>query len=755
MAIDKKIIVTVETDKGAQNIDKLNDSITLLNGKQNDLKENVKNLTKVYKDAQGDLEAQAEANKKLALAQTELNTNSMALRDAKKALNTETKAQKDAEGSFLDQISGMPGIIGKAGQSIQGFGSALKLLAANPIGLILTAIVGVITLLTKAFERNQDSVNKLGKVTGTVSGAFQGFLKILEPVANFLVDKLLAGFESAAKGVDKLTGFISKGLKMIGLNAAAKGFDDFTNSIKQTSVAGEKLAEAEQKLATRQRESRKIQLDYQRDAEKQRQIRDDESKSIAQRITANQKLGVILKNQSNAELSIANEAVRVAKLRIDVNGKTKENLDELAAKQTEVADIQERITGQESEQLVNLSSLRKQDAQNSINYSTGKLEAKKLERKALDEARLSDETYFNDRKKMLQDDVEETIRIIKEQITKNLITKKNGDILIEKTEAQLQKDLLDLNQKRVEALINDLKYEVDLQKLKDEEILAGKKQTNEELHKAELKRIEQDRKANEDALNIRLKNEPEKEKEINQQIELVNQQAKTATAKSNFAFSESEKNIKEQNLYTDYSNQLAALSEFSMERYDLQAKQMDLDKEKELDNVELTQEQRLHIEQKYTKLKKDLAANERDYKINTAKDLVTAIGSIAKEGSKIAKIAASTAAAINTYTEISGIFASTAKWGPLGWALGSAKAAISAINGASTIKKIWAADGNSTPTSTANTEAVVAPTITATSNTLTNTEQSLQNKSQKVYVVESDITDAQNKVNVVKTESTF
>jgi uncharacterized phage infection (PIP) family protein YhgE len=62
-------------------------------------------------------------------------------------------------------------------------------------------------------------------------------------------------------------------------------------------------------------------------AEKLRQIRDDESLSIIQRTQANKDLGGVLKQQLNAELAIARQALLVANLRIKAEGKSKEALE--------------------------------------------------------------------------------------------------------------------------------------------------------------------------------------------------------------------------------------------------------------------------------------------------------------------------------------------------------------------------------------------------------------------------------------------
>jgi hypothetical protein len=104
----------------------------------------------------------------------------------------------------------------------------------------------------------------------------------------------------------------------------------------------------------------KIQKQAQFDAEKLRQIRDDESLSMEKRFEANEKLGKLLKKQSNDELSIAQKELDLVNKKIQLEGETTELLDKRAEAELQIIDIKERISGQESEQLVNINSLNRE-----------------------------------------------------------------------------------------------------------------------------------------------------------------------------------------------------------------------------------------------------------------------------------------------------------------------------------------------------------------------------------------------------------
>lgn len=237
--------------------------------------------------------------------------------------------------------------------------AALKFIA-TPIGAIIAALVGTITLLTQAFKRNEENSQKLNVVFGRMTAVVKTVFKAVEPFVGLMVDGFVAAFDAAVKMVGKATNAIADFLDFIGADGAANTIRDTANAFAEMDEAARKLTEAEAELTKMQREARKTQLQYQNEAEKLRQQRDDETKSIEERIKLNEELGALLEKQSQAELAIANKRLEVAKLNIQVNGETTENLDALAEAETEIIDIEERIQGQRSEQLTNLNSLRRE-----------------------------------------------------------------------------------------------------------------------------------------------------------------------------------------------------------------------------------------------------------------------------------------------------------------------------------------------------------------------------------------------------------
>lgn len=277
-------------------------------------------------------------------------------------------AQAGLFGQLANASKSTGGIKALFGALVSGLNSATKAAVkfiATPIGAIIAALVGTITLLTQAFKRNEENGQKLNVVFSRITSVLKTVFKALEPVVGFLVDSFVKAFDMAVQGVGKLTSAFEKFLRFIGLNGVADAVRGTADAFGEMDKAAKKLAESEAELTKMQREARKTQLQYQNEAEKLRQQRDDESKSIQERIKLNEELGALLEKQSQAELEIANKQLEVAKLKIQLDGETSENLDALAEAETNIIDIEERIQGQRSEQLMNLNSLRRE--QKSLN----------------------------------------------------------------------------------------------------------------------------------------------------------------------------------------------------------------------------------------------------------------------------------------------------------------------------------------------------------------------------------------------------
>ena len=194
-------------------------------------------------------------------------------------------------------------------------------------------------------ERFESYLDTLGFLASAVKKVFSG------DFAGALEDVKSAGKES----LDVLTGVndtFDKSVEVV--TNTTKAVSDYASETVKAAKGNVELAKSAELAAVK---NQGLIEKYDRQAEQQRQIRDDESKSIEERIKANEELAEILDKQEEAMLKNADIAVASAKAELDKN---KENVQLQKAYQealNERTGIEAQITGFRSEQQTNTNSL--------------------------------------------------------------------------------------------------------------------------------------------------------------------------------------------------------------------------------------------------------------------------------------------------------------------------------------------------------------------------------------------------------------
>ena len=254
------------------------------------------------------------------------------------------KSIKKLQGGASNLTSKMQRGFGAVGKGAKGATKGIKGLAGG--FKTLAAATGFVFILTEIFATlkellmgNQKVANALGKAFSTVEIVFNN---VFGAVGN-LIDELRNLSSFSLKDVwEAFTNF--------GSAVASAGDGALETADKLVKLRNEvQLAEAQQGL---------LMLEYQREAEIQRQIRDDVSLTIEARQEANRKLGDILDEQASEELKLANKRKELADLELSINKDSIENQVAVIDARKEIADINERITGQRSEQLTNENGLK-------------------------------------------------------------------------------------------------------------------------------------------------------------------------------------------------------------------------------------------------------------------------------------------------------------------------------------------------------------------------------------------------------------
>jgi len=349
-----------------------------------------------------------------------------AIKDLQKAIEGMTGSMNDGFQEANDNISkvdeGVQGIGDSAKNSEKGVGKLSK--AFGNIGKasgILFLVEKGLEIIKELFSENQivvdafntafeflsiafnDFVNFIVSNTGAVTGFFKGIFEdpkqalldfadafkknIQERFDSYLdtlgylasaVKKVFSGdfagaledVKSAGKeSLDVLTGVnntFDKGKEAI--TKVATATKDYVVQTAKAAAETVKLnKEAELSDAIRQGLIEKYDLE----AEKLRQVRDDERNTIADRIKANEELGAVLDKQEAEMMAAAQTRLRAAEREAE---KKKGNLEAekaLIEAQNELAGVQAQVAGFRSEQLSNEEALQRE----LLELNRGKIEA--------------------------------------------------------------------------------------------------------------------------------------------------------------------------------------------------------------------------------------------------------------------------------------------------------------------------------------------------------------------------------------------
>lgn len=260
--------------------------------------------------------------------------------------------------NFLDRNVGtvidyFKGIFNDPQQAIKDFGDSIK------------------RNLQERFESYLDTLGYLASAVKKVfSGDFAGAMEDVKSAGKESLD-VLTGVNNS---FDKATEVVENVSKSV------------TEYAKSTFQAAKENVELQKTAELAIAQNRIILEQKDREAEKLRQIRDDESKTIEERIEANNKLALVLDEQERLMLANADALVAAAQAQYDKNANVENELALLEAK-AEREGILAQIEGFRSEQLMNVNSLNREKLDLLDEEKEKEIEAAELRAKLKEEER--------------------------------------------------------------------------------------------------------------------------------------------------------------------------------------------------------------------------------------------------------------------------------------------------------------------------------------------------------------------------------
>ena len=268
------------------------------------------------------------------------------------------------------------------------------------VNFLVDNIPAVIDFFKDIFENPVENLKKFGEaIKNNLIERVESFIDTLGFLGTALKELFSGNFAAAAEAaknagkevVDVLTGVDGAFDKTV--EAVGNAVDAVVDYTKKTYAAAEAGVELKNAAALAASEAELAAAKFKRQAEEQRQIRDNESKSLDERIEANRRLGEVLDQQLKKEESAAQLAVAAAQYELQKN-KSIENQIALNQALAALEAKREEITGQRSEQLVNEISLQKEKLELS------KLVAAADNKIAIDQRKASAELIKDDLEKL-------------------------------------------------------------------------------------------------------------------------------------------------------------------------------------------------------------------------------------------------------------------------------------------------------------------------------------------------------------------
>ncbi len=311
--------------------------------------------------------------------------------------------------------------VSKATNGFSGLAAVMKgllTIAVTPLKLAFSSIVLTIKQFQLAWEqsafggKDEEKIKQLTKDVKDTQKEIQETGKEAVKAGKSVVEN----FSAAISEVGQVVGGAVKGIQEINVKGA------YEQAAAQTELKNSaEVAAAQQQL---------LLEEYDRQAEKLRQVRDEERNSIDDRIKANNELGDVLDKQEEAMLKLADAQIASAQANFEANKRTENEVALIQALANKKA-IEAQIEGFRSEQKINNLGLDRENVEmiQSLSDSEAKLS---FERKRYNAEQIEDKLEsLKELKKIAQEEAhDEMLRLERVVFNAEMGTQAEIDALI-------------------------------------------------------------------------------------------------------------------------------------------------------------------------------------------------------------------------------------------------------------------------------------------------------------------------------------
>jgi hypothetical protein len=361
-------------------------------------------------------------------------------------LGEKFKSVTSGFGKALDNVGQkfeeLPGPIGGMASSVMGLGKAMLALVANPIGLFLTALVGIFVALRSALTKTEKGMDALARLTAIFGAVLNPIIEAVSGFATLLVDGLANGLELVA-----------------GLFGS-------------TASEGRKLADLQDELEDRELALNEARAKGNKELAQARELLSDSNASLSDRKKALEQVRKSETDLASKELQFAKDRLKAAQLDQKLNGETEDSkkaisdaIVQMANAETELAS-KRRLFNKEAKKLDAEEEARKKEAAKAEEERQKELVAKQKEwndarRDASDKIREADRKNIidsiKDEEEKAKKQAEFDLDNAKREIARGKYTKAERDRLIQEAEEANQIKLTQIAETAEKKKLDDKK----------------------------------------------------------------------------------------------------------------------------------------------------------------------------------------------------------------------------------------------------------------------------------------------------------
>lgn len=288
---------------------------------------------------------------------------------------------------------------------------ALQKVIGGSLSVAINAIVMSIQLMTLGVKKAQLAWEKsfLGDKDPATIKRLQGEIKEVGVKLEETSSKIKQSGKQIADNFVEAVGEVGTLAEGV-VNGVSDAIDKI--DVKSALSQAKRVVQNKKNYGLLESQSQRLVEQYDSEAESQRQIRDDDRKSVAERIKANDELLNVLNKQSKEEKKVIGVRIQALQEQVKLEGESNELTKELYDLNTELIAIDAKVKGFKSEQLTNEAALQKENIEltNSQKESESALS---IERKRFNAEQIQDELTkqqaLDDIDKLEQD--KETLRL--------------------------------------------------------------------------------------------------------------------------------------------------------------------------------------------------------------------------------------------------------------------------------------------------------------------------------------------------------